>query len=302
MASKKPDLSNSWMDSLYDGAYVVDKERVIIFWNKAAEQITGYSQKDVIHTACFDNILRHMDISGNDLCQTECPLHKTLQDGQKREVIAYLHHKQGHRLAVRIRVSPIVDAQGEIVGATELFSAYPEEVSLIRELELQKNEGLVDPLLKIGNRLDAEMMFQVRQYEQKMTGNPFGALFMDIDYFKNVNDTHGHIVGDRVLTMVSRTVATILRQSDTFARWGGDEFLLLLPNVSSQEELQVAVERILFFVEKSDFMVKDEKISVTVSLGATLVKPGETMLDLMERIDVLMYQSKSSGRNRFTLG
>ena len=75
---KPGELNNylTWMDSLYDGAYVVNKERIIVFWNKAAEQITGYSQKDVMHTACFNNILRHMDISGNDLCQTECPLQK----------------------------------------------------------------------------------------------------------------------------------------------------------------------------------------------------------------------------------
>lgn len=295
-------LYKSWLDNLFDAAYVVDKDRLIVYWNKAAEELTGYLESEVVGTACADDILRHVDLSGLDLCKNGCPLHETICDGQKREAVVFLHHKEGHRVPVHIRISPIKNESDEIIGAIEIFSDHSKDLHIIKELERHKKESMLDPLLEIGNRRYAEMMFHIRKFELKMTGNVFGVIFMDIDHFKAVNDTYGHAVGDKVLLMVSRTVANLLRHFDTFVRWGGDEFLICLPNINTKEGLQAVAERIRNFVQSSFITLNGKNLSVSVSLGATLISAEDWMEGIIERVDSLMYSSKAKGGNQCTIG
>lgn len=294
-------LHKSWLDNLFDAVYVVDRERRIVYWNKAAEEITGYSDSEIVGTMCSDNILCHVDLAGIELCKNGCPLHETICDGRKREAVVFLHHKEGHRIPVNIRISPIRNKTGEIIGAIEVFSAYPKNMHIIKELERQKRESMSDPLLGIGNRRYAEMMFRVRQVESQMSGNLFGFIFMDIDRFKFVNDTCGHAVGDKVLLMVSHTIANLLRHLDSFCRWGGDEFVIYLPDCHTKEDLRAVAERIRGFVQSSFIMLDGRKLSVSVSLGATLISANDTMESAIERADLLMYESKAKGGNQSTI-
>jgi diguanylate cyclase (GGDEF)-like protein/PAS domain S-box-containing protein len=291
-----------WLDNLFDGAYVVDRNRVILYWNKSAENITGYTEAEVLGKSCADNILNHVDLSGCALCMGGCPLQETLLDSQKREAVVFLHHKQGHRVPIHIRVSPIKDENGETTGAIEIFSEHSKNLQIVKELEHHKKESQLDPLLGIGNRRYAGMMFQIRHYDLEVTGNIFGVIFMDIDNFKTINDTYGHSVGDDVLRMVSRSTENVLRHFDVFIRWGGDEFLIYIPNVTTNEELSNVAERIRNLVENSFIVRDDKKISVTVSLGATFIKNDDTLETLVDRADARMYSSKSNGGNRYTIG
>ena len=95
------------LDNLYEGVYYVDRQRRITFWNKAAETITGYSRREVLGHKCFQNLLKHVDDQGVSLCLSACPLAQTIQDGQPRSTSVYLHHKDGHRLPVAVRVAPL---------------------------------------------------------------------------------------------------------------------------------------------------------------------------------------------------
>lgn len=294
-------LYKSWLDNLFDAAYVVDKDRRIIYWNRTAEELTGFSESEVFGTRCSDDILNHIDMIGVNLCKSGCPLHETLCDGQKREAVVFLRHKEGHRMLVHVRISPVRNETKEIIGAIEVFSAYPKNIHIIKELERQKRESMSDPLLGIGNRRYAEMMFRVRQVESQMSGNMFGFIFMDIDRFKFVNDTYGHSVGDKVLLMVSRTVANLLRHLDLFCRWGGDEFVIYLPDVHTKEGLRAVAERIRNFVQSSFIVLDGTKLSVSVSLGATLINANDTMESAIERADLLMYESKAKGGNQSTI-
>jgi PAS domain S-box-containing protein len=116
-----PTFYATLLDNLYDGVYFVDRERRITFWNKAAERITGFTKAEVVGKRCADNLLRHVDNRGNSLCEGACPLSYTLNDSQPRSASVFLHHKDGHRLPVAIRVAPITDHQQKIVGAVEIF-------------------------------------------------------------------------------------------------------------------------------------------------------------------------------------
>jgi diguanylate cyclase (GGDEF)-like protein/PAS domain S-box-containing protein len=289
------------LESLFDGVYYVDRNRKITVWNAAAERITGFTKAEVLGHCCADNILRHIDEQGHELCVEGCPLAACMQDGKVRETTIYLHHKQGHRVPATVRVSPVRDAAGGIIGCVEVFSDNSSAQQIIHELESLKKEVYLDSLTGVGNRRYAEMILKTRFYEWQTHGVPYGVIFLDIDYFKRFNDTYGHKTGDEVLTMVSKTMTNLLRRMDAVARWGGEEFVVILQNINGAF-LKDAAERLRIFIERSFLMVAETPLTVTASLGVTLVCPTDTQESVVARADQLMYASKTAGRNRVTCG
>jgi diguanylate cyclase (GGDEF)-like protein/PAS domain S-box-containing protein len=281
--------------------YFVDLNKRIIVWNKGAERITGYTKKEVMGSSCSQNILRHIDEEGKELCSGDCPLSATLLDGDTREAHVYLHHKLGHRVPVSVRISPVRDNAGTVIGGVEIFTDNSNSIQILKELETAKKEAYLDPLTSVGNRRYGEMTLDTRIYEWHTHEMPFGAIFLDIDHFKQFNDQYGHKVGDDVLTMVAKTISGMLRRFDIIARWGGEEFVVIVTNVT-EKVLRDVAERIRTMVERSFLIVGDQKLTVTVSLGATLVTREDTQTSIIHRADSLMYASKATGRNRVTIG
>ena len=107
------------LNSLQDGIYYLDRDRVITYWNRGAEKITGYPAEHVVGKSCRDNLLNHVNEQGQVLCNTHCPMAATMQDGKPREAYVYFHHAEGHRVPVLMRAVPIRDESGTIVGAVE---------------------------------------------------------------------------------------------------------------------------------------------------------------------------------------
>lgn len=124
----------SLLDNLMDGVYFVDPNRTITYWNKGAERISGYSKDEVMGKHCHDNILNHVDYSGNCLCKGECPLAQTLKDGKDRKTDLFLQNRNGERIPVSIRISPILEG-GKIVGAVESFSDSSAKVAALQRVE-----------------------------------------------------------------------------------------------------------------------------------------------------------------------
>jgi diguanylate cyclase (GGDEF)-like protein/PAS domain S-box-containing protein len=296
----KPDFYKSILDNLFDGVYFVDRDRNITYWNRGAERISGYSSDEVLGRNCANNILMHISSNGDELCLSCCPLAQTLADGQPREAEVYLHHKNGHRVPVAVRISPLLDDDETIVGAVEVFSDATSHVRLMNELNELKNQTLADVLTGLGNRRCAGLEYKRRQGELQRYGIPFGLLFADVDNFKAVNDTYGHDTGDRVLTMVAKTLKSALRGMDTVCRWGGDEFVAVVPKVDEQGFRAIA-ERMRRFVEVSPIPVEGGSLNITVSVGGALAQPGDTMTALTARADAMMYEAKRCGKNRAAL-
>ncbi len=287
------------LDSLFDGVYFVDNNRQITYWNAAAERITGFSKTDVIGRGCSDNLLRHIDSGGCELCLEGCPLAATIQDGKYREASVFLHHFLGHRVPVSVRTSPVRDDSGNIIGAVEIFSDNSSSIQILHEFEQLKQAAYLDTLTGVGNRRYGEMTLSSRIYDLHTHDIPCGVLFMDIDHFKRFNDTYGHKTGDDVLVMVAKSITYSLRKMDVVARWGGEEFVVILPG-ASRVIIKSVSERIRVLIENSFLLVNAEKINVTVSIGATMSRSEDSLETIVNRADRLMYLSKSSGRNRVT--
>ena len=288
------------LNNLYEGVYFLDTDRAITFWNQGAERITGYVAPEVMGRSCADNVLCHVDNQGTDLCKCQCPAADTLQDGQSREASVFLLHKAGHRVPVRIRVAPILDVDGRIIGAVEVFSENSSRENLRQRIDLLEKLTGLDPLTQLSNRRRLEEEIQARLAESQRYGLTFGILFADIDRFKRVNDNYGHTTGDQVLKMVGHTMLNALRPFDIVGRWGGEEFLAVVVNVDL-ETLTTVAERMRALVTQSRLNHDSENITVSVSVGATLVLPGDDADSLVKRADEGMYRSKAGGRNQVTL-
>lgn len=285
------------LDEVDEGIYFTDTERRITFWNKAAARISGYSRKEVLGKKCSENILIHVDGRGRSLCLGGCPLACTLKDRKTRRNSIFLHHRQGHRIPVRVRVSPLLDEEGNVAGAAEFFSELSEKPELEKRVRRLEKMAMNDRLTGVANRRYCEVYLQARLEEFKRFHWPLGVIFFDIDDFKKLNDRYSHRVGDRALRTVARTLQRNVRSIDRVGRWGGEEFLVILRNADKRNLRRIA-EKLRLLVERSVFWEKDAPVRVTLSGGATLARTHDSSITLVERADLLMYEGKKAGKNR----
>lgn len=290
------------LDALKEGAYFVDRERRITYWNKAAERLTGFRSEEVVGHRCSENILVHVDCQGKNLCKAGCPLLATMEDTLTREAEVFFHHRRGHRVPVSVRTTPLEDDEGNVVGGIELFAEISPEENLRERMAELERRSLLDLLTGVPNRryLDSELAALFALWQK--SGVPFGVLFFDIDHFKGFNDTHGHDIGDRVLETTAKTLVSAVRSFDVVGRWGGEEFVGLFPN-AEKETLSAIGERLRSAVETTWIEVDGQQLSVTVSIGgASAAKEDLSAAAVVKRADTMMYRSKQEGRNRVTVG
>ncbi|HSK11006.1 MAG TPA: diguanylate cyclase [Vicinamibacterales bacterium] len=298
----QPDQYKNILEALGDGVYVVDRNRLITYWNAGAAAITGYEPAAVVGRFCFDNILEHVDGEGRSLCRNGCPLAATIADGQPREMEVYLRHRDGQRVAVKVRSMPLRDGSGRVNGAVEVFAENASALAARQyQVELER-AALVDQLTLVANRRFAESALASQLAEVKRLGWSFGVLLADVDRFKEVNDVHGHPAGDRALRTIAATMAGAVRAYDLVARWGGEEFLVLCPGLEASGLLALA-ERLRMLVERSGLRLDDGRfLPMTISIGVAGASRGDTADTLLARADAALYRSKADGRNRVTLG
>lgn len=289
------------LDTMYDGVYFVNRDRKMTYWNAGAERLSGYSSADAIGKHCFDNFLAHVDETGKPLCTSACPLSAAMADGQAKEAEIYLRHKDGHRVPISVRVLPMRNSAGAIVGAVEVFSDSTAKRRAEKRVGELENLAFRDALTNLPNRRYLELKLAQALQDHQQFGRECGLLLFDLDRFKQVNDAHGHEVGDAVLKAVAETLVQSLRTVDLVGRLGGEEFLVLMPDVQAMVLGDLA-ERCRLLIAQSSVAHGATRVSVTASIGATLLSHTDSAATAIRRADELMYQSKRSGRNRTTAG
>jgi diguanylate cyclase (GGDEF)-like protein/PAS domain S-box-containing protein len=283
-------------DNLSEGVYFVDKERTITYWNRGAQNLTEFQRDDAIGRHCYDNFLKHVDSEGRLLCHMGCPLAATLKDGQAREAEVFLHTKAGEKVPVSVRVSPVVDNSGMLIGAVEVFSNIAPQRELERRAREFEELAYRDVLTGLSSRRHIELKLRQALEEVQQFGRKAGVLLLDIDGFKRVNDTYGHPVGDAALKAVGEKLTETLRACDSAGRWGGEEFLLVALDVNLKE-LGALAERCRKAIAANQIPVEKELVSITVSVGAALLKKGESTDQAVKRADELLYIAKCQGGN-----
>ncbi|GMR08155.1 MAG: hypothetical protein BMS9Abin26_1160 [Gammaproteobacteria bacterium] len=167
------------------------------------------------------------------------------------------------------------------------------ETKLIEE----RNQALIDPLTEVYNRLAYNERFEQEYGRWKRYGSPLTIAIWDIDFFKRINDTYGHKAGDKALRTIAQVINSNVRETDFFARFGGEEFVVLLPE-TTLEAAEVVAEKIRKTVEECEFHSKGDHVLITVSCGISELRRGDSMEVVFERADKNLYRAKETGRNR----
>jgi len=161
-----------------------------------------------------------------------------------------------------------------------------------------RDNAVLDPLTGVYNKKE------ILNFLEKLLANyirykkdPFSVMMLDIDFFKKINDTYGHLAGDFILKEFVKIIQKIIRHSDILGRFGGEEFIVLLPNTKVSGALRLA-HRIKEEVEKNSFQFGNKDIKITTSIGITSASLNDSLESLLERVDEALYDAKRKGRNR----
>ncbi len=184
-----------------------------------------------------------------------------------------------------------------VVIATMLYQEHQRTFIASQQLE---HSALTDALTGLPNRRSMQTDLQAEWSRAKRDEQCFAVLMADLDRFKAVNDQHGHEVGDEVLTILATRFTNTLRGGDRVARWGGEEFLLLIPNATEESAMAVA-EKVRRAVAEPPFATSAGNLAVTLSLGVALHRQTESIDEVISRADKALYRAKQEGRNRAVL-
>jgi len=286
------------INNLRDGVYFVDTDRRIKFWNKAAEEITGYSAHEMVGRSCQDSMLNHIDEEGRPLCIIGCPLFATIIDGKQRKTRVFVRHKSGHRIPILVNVFPM-EQDGKIIGAIEIFTQDSPTVYEDKLVEHLSGIAMHDALTSLPNRRYLESFLEYRLNEYKRFGKLFAVLFADIDDFRVFNNEYGHDVGDAVLKSIATSIKKSVRSNDLIGRWGGEE-LVGIYSIVKPYDASIIAEKFRQLIANTEVPHEGENLRVSVSVGITVVRDADTVDSIMGRADKLMYQSKQTGKNKVT--
>ncbi len=207
-----------------------------------------------------------------------------------------------------IRIGVLVIATMDIMGQDEMnqIGILARTMSLAMQNAIAHEQiqrlAAIDPLTAVYNRRFGEQRLEEEYYRSIKSGLPMGMIMCDLDYFKKVNDTYGHLAGDKVLVQTARLIKNVLREGDVVIRYGGEEFLLLLPGASLENTLEVA-NKIRRIIEENPATYSEMTIPVTASLGVGACPElvAKTAADMLEKVDKALYASKANGRNQVTV-
>ena len=194
------------------------------------------------------------------------------------------------------------EVAGRLKSLAERVALMEQEALGFREhLEEQRQKALIDPLTGLPNRAAWSERLDHEISEWQQHGNTLMLAMLDLDHFKRINDNYGHLAGDKVLKLIASVLRKRLRGTDFIARFGGEEFVLLMPSTVPAAGMKL-LEYLRASIEACPFHFKGERVTITISMGLTAFKPGEHSDLVLKRADQALYRAKNAGRNRVELG
>ncbi|MGA2363021.1 MAG: sensor domain-containing diguanylate cyclase [Candidatus Aminicenantales bacterium] len=288
------------LNQVQDGITCLSNSRKVLFWNKAAEQMTGFESSEILDKPCFEDLSLFVDREGVNICRDKCPVELTLKDGTIRSLDVYLRHKDGFRVPATLRIIPVFKEDGAIIGAVETFADTAPKVRVpLAVAELEKM-GLLDTETGISNKQFLDMTLKTRLEEFQKYGLPFALIYVDIDNFNKTLEKYGRFNASKILRTVARTLLKNVRYFDIVGRWNNEEFFVVLLNID-ESRLDIVANKLRLLVAESYITTETGMLNATVSLGASIVQRYDSVEALVKRTEQLMLHSKWLGKNRISL-
>jgi diguanylate cyclase (GGDEF)-like protein/PAS domain S-box-containing protein len=278
----------AFFENMQDVYYRTDADGVITMAGPSVHEVLGFKPEEIVGRRAEEFYPLSTD--------RDAIKKAILEDGKVSDFPGQIVRKDGRLIDISISSRALYDASGGFLGVEGIYRDVTQRKMLERELQ---RLATTDPLTNIANRRSfLEQAEQIFKHSQRYFTS-FTMLMLDLDFFKGINDQHGHLCGDTVLAKFSQIVGLELRDSDVFGRLGGEEFCILLQQADQEEAMNVA-ERIRRRIEDSSFESPDcAPVMLTVSIGAsTNRRTDERLTKLFERADKALYQAKHTGRNR----
>ncbi len=278
------ELLSDALEQSADIIFVTDPDGHIVYVNQAFECQTGYTRREVC--GLTPRVLR------SDAHDTAFYQHiwDRLGCGEVVREVFTNRNKQGHNFQLELTITPVRDAFGSIHRYVASGKDVTERMRMESEL---KRLATTDELTGLINRVQFEAVLEREMARAQRYNHALGLIMMDLDQFKSINDTLGHDAGDGVLTAFAALLRENIRSSDQAGRWGGEEFMLLVPEGGSDATHALA-EKLRCLVAEKNFPKAGH---VTVSCGMTVLRPNDTIKQLIKRADNNLYKAKTRNRN-----
>ena len=273
-----------------DAIMATDVEGVITSWNAGAEKIFGYAAKEMRG--------RHISVLTQSGRQTE--ISRLQQSVRHEEQVTHfdtMHsRKDGRQIYVSLTMSPIKNSDGHIVGTSCIARDVTERTMMEETI---KHQAQHDTLTDLPNRKLFMDFLALELAQARRNRRYLAVLFLDLDHFKQINDTLGHAAGDLLLQAVAQRLKRCVRESDTVARIGGDEFNVLMPDLTQRDDVGTVVRKIMG-VFQSPFLLENVEINATTSVGISMFPAdGDSCEELVSKADSAMYVAKQSSGNSY---
>ena len=290
--TKSAHSANATLDSIGDAVLSTDLTGAVIYLNPAAEALTGWSREAAIGRP-LGEVFHIIDRETRAIARD--PLRLALDRNQTVGLTpnCVLVRRDGHESAIEDSAAPIHDHQGRVTGAVIVFRDVGAAIEMSRQMaHLAQHDaltGLPNRLL-LGDRLTVAIALAARHRK------PIGVLFIDVDEFKELNDTFGHAAGDRLLRAIGKRLTESLRRSDTVSRYGGDEFVVVLTEIERAADAANVARKLLAALGEP-FLVAEAPLIVRTSIGLSLYPVHATeAATLIANADAAMYAAKREGK------
>lgn len=273
------------VDNSINEIYIFDAQSFhFTYANHEAQRKIGYTLEEMLN-------MTPVEIKPEHTRDSYFLLLKPLLEGSKESLVTQTIHrrKDGKEYNAEVRLQLM-----EIAGEKQIVVIAYDISARVRMEERLKRLAMIDSLTGIYNRHQTNEELDIEIARAERYNDTFALAMLDIDHFKRINDSYGHDVGDYVLKEFSSLISEHLRESDRFGRWGGEEFVIILPELDAKEAMQVA-EKLRKLVEEHRFKGVPQ---VTVSIGVTVFRVSDVKETLLKEVDKALYQAKEEGRNR----
>jgi len=289
------------IDEIPDPIMYIELDMRVSMMNKAAKALGGEGLTE-LYPKC--NKISDEISGGCSNGSHPCPINDIIKT-KSPSTVRHVHtDKEGKKHHIDVHAKPIFDHDGAIVAYLEIrqdISAYLDvQKQLILETKKLTHLSMHDSLTQLPNRRLLEDRINHAIEQKNRSGGGFGIFFIDLDHFKEINDSLGHLIGDELLIQIAKRIQKVIRKADTIARNGGDEFVLIIDNGASDAHYSTVAEKILNLFQEP-FRIGGYEINSACSIGISVFpKDGQSVETLLHHADIAMYASKKAGRQQFS--
>ncbi len=302
------------IDFLPDATFAIDSEGKVIAWNRAIEEMTGITAEYMLgkgkyeYSLPFYNVRRPMLVDW--LLKPEEKIEKQFSFVSQKGDCLIIELDDpiivgGKEIFVWGKASPVYDSDGNIIGAIESIRDITDskrvEKALQRSKEKYQKLSLIDDLTKLYNARHFYNQLKSEIKRANRYNHPLTLLMLDVDNFKKYNDSFGHLEGNKVLAKLGKLIKKSMRSSDSAYRYGGEEFMVILPETEGNKGMFVAERIRSDFKNKMFYPTAEVIVHLTVSIGIAQYIDRENLTDFIKRVDENMYKAKEQGKDRLFL-